>query len=363
MRCFAALALPLLGAAAELPRDFLDWAQQFEKQYGSEEQWQKALENFRKSEEIIQALNAQGDAEYGHTRFSDLSPEEFSRTFLPRPMDAAEGRRGSGPYAAPSGDLPDAVDYRSLGAVTPVKDQQDCGSCWAESAVGNIESRWYLARKSSLSAPVPLSVQQVLECDNHDYACYGGFPKGAFEYALSHGGLASEADYPYNVNGHTICLANQTFNETCGDGMCGDPPLTSYCDQTCRDKQENPAAKINSWVSLPQDEDQIAAAVAADGPVSVAMDAGGPLALVLPWLQFYKRGVANPRCSNELNHGVLIVGFGQDAGKKYWTIKNSWGAKWGEQGYFRLLRGEKKCGIHTMATTAIVDKDAEAIVI
>merc|ERR1719230_1043750 len=129
-------------------------------------------------------------------------------------MDTAIGRRGSAAYhQAPRSSMPEAVDWRDHGAVTPVKDQSACGSCWAESAVGNIESRWFLARNASgLKAPVSLSVQQVIECDAHDDACYGGYPKGAYEYILEHGGLASEADYPYQVNGKTICLANQTYN-------------------------------------------------------------------------------------------------------------------------------------------------------
>jgi len=312
----------------------------------------------------------EGGAEYGHTRFGDLHPWEFRHSHLPRSsMDAAEGLRGGErlDVADVPTDPPAAIDWRTEGAVTPVKDQASCGSCWAESAVSNIESAWYLSNKASMSAPVALSVEQVIECDAHDYACYGGYPKGAYQYTIEHGGLAADADYPYKVNGHTICLANQTYNETCGDGICGDPPLTNSCDVRCSDTTHKAVAKISSWVALPSNEDQIASYLAAHGPVSIGIDAsGGALGVLFPWLQFYKRGIANPgRCTSTIDHGVLMVGYGEEGGKKYWTVKNSWGAKWGEEGYFRLVRGLAKCGITTMATSAIVSQahSQEAIVV
>lgn len=298
--------------------------------------------------------NPNDNAEYGHTRFSDLSPFEFQELYYPTRVDPADGRGDV--FTPPTINAPPlAFDWREQGAVTPVKDQGSCGSCWAESAVGNMESIWYLAHKDTLKSPIPLSVQQVIECDPNDNACYGGFMKGAYKYVLDHGGLAAEADYPYNVKGKTICLANQTYNETCGDGICDDPPLTSYCDTTCTDTKHKSIAKFTSWKSLPTDEDQIAAYLVQSGPVSVGIDAGGPLGAVLPWLQFYKRGVANPRCSSKkvrIDHGVLIVGFGEDKGEKYWTVKNSWGPKFGEEGYFRIIRGVGKCAINTMASTS-----------
>jgi len=209
--------------------------------------------------------------------------------------------------------------------------------------VSNIESVWFLHNRATMAGPMQLSVQQVIECDAHDNACYGGYPKGAYEYVIERGGLAAEVAYPYSVDGHTICLANQTYNETCGDGICDDPPLTSSCDERCSDRaQAHPlVARIASWA----------------GPVSVGLDAsGGGMGVLFPWLQFYKRGVANPsRCTSRIDHGVLVVGYGEEDGARYWIIKNSWGIKWGEAGYFRLIRGAGKCGVATMATTAVVE--------
>lgn len=350
-----ASGMPPLGLSA----DFQIWATQHSKQYASADAWQRAFSNYKDNERIIEELNSDPNdpAEYGHTRFSDMKPEEWHATFFGQPMNP-EDEQFRGEQMAPSNvAAPAAFDWRDSGAVTDIKDQGSCGSCWAESAVGNIESVWYLSHKNSLSAPVPLSVQQVIECDAHDDACYGGFPSGAFQYVKESGGIALEDDYKYVIDGHTICLANQTFNETCGDGICDDPPLTSWCDTTCSDKKHKYAASITSWNSLPTDEDQIASLLAQNGPVSVAIDAsgGGMAAILFPWLQFYKNGVANPKkCTTNLDHAVLLVGFGEDNGVKYWTVKNSWGTSFGEDGYFRLIRGEQKCGVNTLASTAVV---------
>lgn len=367
----SASAAAARGAPTWLPRDFQEWAAEHEKQYGTEEGWQRALGAYRANEAVITELSADelDGAEYGHGPFSDFDGAEFKRQSFPGVMDAERGRRGPYLIDAPLGgsgaDGPEAIDWREQGAVTPVKNQGPCGSCWAESAVGNMESLWYLANKGSLKAPVPLSVEQVVECDAHDDSCYGGYPKGAYQYVIENGGLSGEADYPYDVAGKTVCLPNQTFNATCGDGMCDDPPLTSYCDRTCSDKTHRPVAKIHSWLALPRDEAAMATYLVQHGPVSIGIDAsGGGLGILFPWLQFYKRGVANPRrCTTTIDHGVLIVGMGEESSQKYWIIKNSWGAKWGESGYFRIVRGASKCGMDTMATSAVLASPGDAGVV
>merc|ERR1712224_1001399 len=146
--------------------------------------------------------------------------------------------------------------------------------------------------------------------------------------------------------------------------MCDDPPLTSYCDLTCSASKKTKVAKIQGFQSLPSDEAAIAAYLAAQAPISVGLDAAGKFGILFPWLQFYKKGVANPRlCQNKtIDHAVLLIGFGVDAGTAYWSIKNSWGTKWGEDGYFRLVRGAGKCGINTMAISAIAADDEVLVV-
>lgn len=362
----ALLASSALAAPSWVPQEFRSWVLEYGKRYTTDAEWRKAYKTYLDNEKIIESLNFEDTAEYGHTRFSDMTPYEWKAEHFGRDMDPVVGKAGSIDNTFIPASAPDAFDWRTEGAVTPVKDQSSCGSCWAESAVGNIESLWYLANKGSMSAPVPLSTEQVIECDAHDDACYGGYPKGAFEYVVEHGGLATKADYEYDCDGKTICLANQTFNKTCGDGMCDDPPLTQYCDATCSDKTHKIAAKIASWTALPTDEKQIAAYLAAHGPVSVAIDAsGGGLGILFPWLQFYKKGVAKPkRCSTKVvDHAVLLVGYGTDNGTPYWTIKNSWGEKFGENGYFRMLRGQGTCAVNSMATSAVIKGDKAGVVV
>lgn len=339
---------------------FQRWKVEHSKQYVSPNHESDAYMNYVRNEKIIADLNENPDdsAEYGHTRFSDLSPSQFRSQFLQQlTMGGDDGVSGAPNVirnVADDHDIPSSYDWRDLNGTTPVKDQGACGSCWAFSAVQNIESVHYLSNPSVSSGPVMLSPEQVIECDPYDYACYGGYPKGAYQYVMDQGGLSLESDYPYDVDGHTICLANQTFNETCGDGMCDDPPLTSWCDVTCSASQKPFEVKIKSWSALSSDESDIAAYLSQNNPLSVALDASG--GILIAWLQFYKRGIANPRrCSTTaLDHAVLLVGYGVEHDTNYWTVKNSWGAKWGEDGYFRLVRGEGKCGINTMVTTAHV---------
>jgi len=347
--------------AIEIPPAFDLWASEHGKQYGTDAATSHAVTNYLRNEEVIRELNADPDdmAVYGHTQFSDLSPEEWHSKYFGKPMSGKEaGCTGGSSIPVPTTDVPAAVDWVVQGAVSPIRDQSSCGSCWAESATANIEGQFFLANKVSMTAPVPLSTEQIIECDAHDYACYGGFPSGAYKYVIEAGGIASKADYDYNFEGKTLCLANQTFNETCGDGMCDDPPLTSWCDVTCSDSKHKKIAHIDDWASLTENEDDLARHLEEQGPISVALDAsGGGIGILFPWLQFYKKGVANPkRCTTDsLDHAVLIVGLGEDNGNKYWKIRNSWGQKFGEDGgYFRLLRGAGKCGVNTCATTAIV---------
>jgi len=374
------LLLPVLAIAAKAMASdhvsdaFDRWAAQYGKVYGDEAVKQKALSAYMKSEEYINRLNQDEEdgAEYGHNEFSDLTPEDFWRRVSSIPMKPEEGHRGGIPAKVSEEVMlatPESFDWRSKNAVTPVKDQSNCGSCWAESAVENLESVWFLSQQKKgllgdQTGPVALSTEQIIECDEYDYACYGGYPSHAMKYIKEAGGLSSEADYPYDMNEHTICLANQTFNQTCGDGMCDDPPLTNFCDLKCSDSKKTKVAKIKDFTSLPTNETAIAAYLATQAPISVGLDASGKFGILFPWLQYYKKGVANPRfCTNNtIDHAVLLTGFGTDSGTAYWSIKNSWGAKWGEDGYFRLVKGVGKCGINSMAVSAIAADDEVLVV-
>jgi len=344
-----------VSAIKSIPK-FEAWKKEFGKSYEEAGKEDKARLNFVENERIIQGLNENelGSAVYGHTRFSDMSPEQFRAMMTPFKYHTDEAENAAYDQNKNAVKVTDSFDWRDFNALTPVKDQGGCGSCWAFSATQALESAHYIKHNDTLDSPIALSTEQLVECDQHDYACYGGFPRDAMKYIKESGGLVAEADYPYNVEGHTVCLANQTFNETCGDGICDDPPLTNFCDLTCKlggEKGLKPVASITDWEQVPSDEDKIASYLALKHPLSVSIDAGEGLS----WMQFYKHGVANPRfCSKtSLNHAVLLVGFGVDGGKAFWIVKNSWGEKWGENGYFRLIRGKGACGINTRVVSPI----------
>src|SRR3989338_3846436 len=181
---------------------------------------------------------------------------------------------------------------------------------------------------------VSLSEKQLVDCDHNcvtyqnqqacDAGCNGGLMWSAFQYVIKIGGLVTEDSYPY-------------------EGVY----------DTCRFNKTNVAATISSWVSIPSDEGKMAAWLAANGPISIAINA--------EWLQTYVGGISDPWFCNpqDLDHGVLIVGFGSGKnwlGEKedYWIIKNSWGADWGESGYFRIIRGKGKCGLNSVPSSSII---------
>ncbi|XP_007972284.3 LOW QUALITY PROTEIN: cathepsin F [Chlorocebus sabaeus] len=264
----------------------------------------------------IQALD-RGTAQYGVTKFSDLTEEEF-RTIYLNPLLREEPGNKMKP-AKSVGDLaPPEWDWRSKGAVTKVKDQGMCGSCWAFSVTGNVEGQWFLNQGTLLS----LSEQELLDCDKMDKACMGGLPSNAYSAIKNLGGLETEDDYSYR--GHM---------------------------QACNFSAEKAKVYINDSVELSQNEQKLAAWLAKRGPISVAINAFG--------MQFYRHGISRPLrplCSPWLiDHAVLLVGYGNRSDIPFWAIKNSWGTDWGEKGYYYLHRGSGACGVNTMASSAVVD--------
>jgi len=199
-----------------------------------------------------------------------------------------------------------------------------CGSCWAFSVTGNVEGQHAIKHGELLS----LSEQELVDCDSRDAGCNGGLPENAYKTLLELGGLEKESDYGY-------------------DGV----------DEACQYNRSKVAVRVTGGLEISTNETQMAQWLLQNGPISVGLNANA--------MQFYRGGVSHPwkfLCDPDgVDHGVLIVGFGEHEyplfhkQMPYWIIKNSWGEQWGEQGYYRLFRGEGTCGINSMTSSAIVE--------
>ena len=217
--------------------------------------------------------------------------------------------------------LPKFVDWREKDIVVGVKNQQQCGSCWAFSAVGSMEGQHALKTGKLVS----LSESQIVDCDINgtDGGCSGGWMDGAFKYVINNSGIESEQDYPY------------------------DPQ-----DDPCTFNKSKIAATFSNFSDVHGGEEGLKKSVASVGPISVAIDASHAS------FQFYKEGVYyEPDCSPEyLDHGVLVVGYGTTKnGTDYWIVKNSWGESWGNKGYIWMVRNHNNsCGIATKPSYPIV---------
>ncbi|XP_024114329.1 cathepsin S, ortholog2, tandem duplicate 1 [Oryzias melastigma] len=212
---------------------------------------------------------------------------------------------------ASGSNVPDEWDWRQQNCVTSVKMQGSCGSCWAFSAVGALEGQ--LCRK--MGKPVDLSPQNLVDCSSKygNHGCNGGLMHQAFQYVIDNQGIDSDAGYPY-------------------------VGLT----QNCHYRSEYRAANCSQYKFLPEgDENALKEAIATIGPISVAIDA------TRPRFAFYRSGVYDDSsCSQDVNHGVLAVGYGTLNGQDYWLVKNSWGTSFGDQGYIRMARNKNdQCGI------------------
>jgi len=305
-------------ATTPLFRRFLE---KHSKQYATVEEHNKRFWIFYKNSELWNKANKMdgGSAAYGPTQFADWTVEEFADIYLNKVMASSELDEMRALLThVESVDIagtPDSVDWRTKNAVSEVKNQGTCGSCWAFSTTGNVEGQ-HAIKTGTLAS---LSEQELVDCDKVDEGCNGGLPSQAYLEIVRLGGLELETDYPYKGRG-----------------------------QTCAFDAAKAAVTVTGGIQLPTDEAQIAAWVAQNGPVSIGINAF--------MMQFYVGGIAHPwkylcRPAN-LDHGVLITGYGVEDGTPYWTIKNSWGTGWGEDGYYRIYRGANCCGVSEMVTSA-----------
>jgi len=261
-------------------------------------------------------------ANYGITKFSDLSPQEFKETVLMNKTFIPERIPGVGVLEKKVNAVPASFDWRMKGAVTPVKDQGQCGSCWAFSATENIESMWILKGKATNST-LSLSPQQIVDCDEYDGGCEGGEPYTAYDYVISAGGMEPIQDYPYTAQ-----------------------------DGNCNFQAKDVVTKISNWQYATEwySETTLQNNLVGWGPLSICVDAAS-------W-QDYQSGVMSwEECAwvNLLDHCVQLVGYNtNDPDNNYWIVRNSWGLDWGINGYIWLEMWRDTCGLAHEATCSIV---------
>ena len=297
----------------------------FNKKYTDFEEYETRFSIFKQNIQMILNHNSNhNNFTMSINKFSDLSKEEFKEKFS-REFKNFKQTNGCKSFSyEPNSLLPSSIDWVEKGAVTPVKDQGQCGSCWSFSTTGAIEGVWFIHSGKLLS----LSEQQLMDCSKKygNMGCNGGLMDGAFDYVIDNGGICAEDTYPYTATSSILGTC-----KTCNK-------IVTISD--CKDVKPSDQLALKSAVAL--------------GPVSIAIEADAAI------FQSYSSGViTSSLCGTKLDHGVLIVGYGEENGIKYWLVKNSWGSNWGDNGFVKIERSESAkddgvCGIAMQPSFVVV---------
>lgn len=308
-------------------KEFHDFTINYGKTYSSVDAMLQAFENFQQN---IQKINSHNSSLHGYelglNQFADLNLQQFNEKVKTGNgyYEVFKSSLGSpcSKFVSDGKTLPDSVDWRTKGVVTPVKDQGQCGSCWSFSATGAIEGAHAIKEGELIS----LSEQELVDCSGTygNMGCNGGLMDSAFEYVIDNG-LCTESDYPY----------------TASDGSCTKVCKKAITASSCVDVTSRNQLHLKEAVSK--------------GPVSVAIEADASI------FQLYKGGViSSSKCGTSLDHGVLVVGYGTETdGTDYWLVKNSWSSTWGDVGYVKIARNDKTfdagiCGIALQPSFPVV---------
>jgi len=298
---------------------FFDYMAKYNLKFANGEAYTHALQAFADNVDLIDTHNADKTQTFtmGLTPYAHMTNNEF-RDYFHLGGTVPPSFRGKGlvhPAPKDASALPTSVDWTKTDAVTPVKNQGSCGSCWAFSAVGALEASHQMKYNKQLI----FSEQHIVSCDQVDAGCNGGWMDSAFDFVTKNGGITTADKYAYTsgTTGQTgSCLA------VAKEDIIPEVAPKSYYD-----------VQTNSVTAL--------ASAVAQQPVSIAIQANQPA------FQMYTGGVITAKCGTRLDHGVLAVGYGTDAVYgDYWLVKNSWGTSWGESGYVRIAKSSANvCGV------------------
>lgn len=305
--------------------DFELWMKKHERQYIDDGEKEHRRRVWLQTDKEIRNHNSRSDVTFvmGHNQFSDMTFNEFASQVLMEKVGSGQNCSATLEESSTFGrdidfaSIPKKIDWRKMGAVSEVKNQKSCGSCWTFSASGCLESHHYLAT----SEMVLLSEQQLVDCAGafDTFGCSGGLPSKAFEYVHYNGGLDTETGYPYK-------------------GV----------DQKCHFEKDFIGSTVATIHNITfQDEGQLLKAIGTAGPVSIAYDVAGD------FKQYHSGVYSSTLCKDgpmQVNHAVLAVGYDMKASTPYYIVKNSWGTDWGMDGFFYIEVGKNMCGLSDCAS-------------
>ena len=312
-------------------QEFIEFTKKYNKNYSSQKEFQSRFKIWKQNYNLIKRNNPTSffskgkpiGAKFALNKFADMSEQEFASKYLTLDPELYRDLAtvSSSDLGLDDVEPPENFDWEfDRGIKTVVKHQRDCGGCWAFATSAVLESQYLLKYGENIT----FSEQQLIDCDENNLKCNGGNMKKAFLYLQDHGLMKSE-DYPF-INGEGECKYDE--NKT--------------------------VIKVKEFSFVPKDEEEMKKALYKYGPLAGAVN--GML------MVFYEKGIYEPwfssLCPDSINHAVVIVGYGvdKDTNQKFWRIKNSWGKDWGENGHFRLIRGEGACGIKRYTLIAEIEK-------
>lgn len=290
---------------------FEEWSNQFHIKFLDDNHYLDLFKKWRENDVFISNMNSQNlTYTLGHNQFSGMDSSEFRRFLSWSKSLVKDATLPRIRFSEVFDGIPIEVNWNDVGAVTPVKDQGQCGSCWSFSSTGALEGAYY----NKMRELVSFSEQQLVDCDTlrnggKDHGCNGGLMDNAFSWISHNGGLCSEKDYPY---------------------VSGTTKTGGTCQKTCSNVK---SSQVVGFYDIPPSSDEFMMNALVKQPVAIAIEADERT------FQLYKSGVFTGTCGTKLDHGVLVVGYGTMDSNDYYIVKNSWGVSWGMDGYILLGRG------------------------